>query len=255
MLQHLLKILSLAVLLQAVVACNSAPDKRTLQYLNTQGFGNRYRGNAYVENWLAIGDLLEINDSFNDDLKGVAATVDIDGTVVLPELGAVRVAGLTRTGVEALLMEKYSPYYDQLDIKARITTRNKKYFVFGEVSAQGEQPFPGDLTLFQAVTKANPNASTANLGRVRLIRADPKDPFVQTYDLGDMVSHGYSTFNVLVQEDDIIYVPPTLMAEVGYFIDTLIFPAKQVLTSLSTAIFSLSFFTGSGAFRNQQSIF
>jgi hypothetical protein len=42
---------------------------------------------------------------------------------------------------------------------------------------------------------------------------------------------------------------------VGYFIDTLIFPAKQVLTSLSTAIFSLSFFTGSGAFRNQQSIF
>lgn len=247
-------LLVLACLFQALAGCNSAPDKRTLQYLNTQGFGNRYSGNAEEENWLAIGDQLVIADGYNPELN-LAAGVDIDGTVVLPELGAVRVAGLTRTGVEALLMEKYSPYFDSLDIKVKITTRNKKYYVFGEVAQQGEVDFPGDLTLFQAVTRANPKDETANLGRVRLIRADPKDPFVQTYDLGDMISHGYSTFNVKVQENDIIYVPPSMMAEIGYFLDTLFFPVKQVLSGLASAIFSLSFFTGTGAFAAQNGIF
>lgn len=247
-------LLVLACLFQALAGCNSAPDKRSLQYLNTQGFGNRYSGNAEEENWLAIGDQIEMADGYNEALN-LAATVDIDGTVVLPELGAVRVAGLTRTGVEALLMEKYSPYFDSLDIKVKITTRNKKYFVFGEVGTQGEVPFPGDLTLFEAVTRANPKDETANLGRVRLIRADPKDPFVQTYDLGDMISHGYSTFNVKVQENDIIYVPPSMMAEIGYFLDTLFFPIKQVLSGLASAIFSLSFFTGTGAFAASNGIF
>jgi protein involved in polysaccharide export with SLBB domain len=255
MVRTLIFLLSFACLLQALAGCNSSPDKRTLQYLNTQGFGNRYSGNAEEENWLAIGDQLSIADSYNTDLDNITVTVDIDGTVVLPELGAVRVAGLTRTGVEALLMEKYSPYYDRLDIKVKITTRNKKYYVFGETSTQGEVDFPGDLTLFQAVTRAGPKDETANLGRVRLIRADPKDPFVQTYDLGDMISHGYSTFNVQVQENDIIYVPPSMMAEIGYFLDTLFFPVKQVLTGLASAIFSLSFFTGTGNFANASSIF
>lgn len=254
MVRTVIFLLVLACLLQALAGCNSAPDKRTLQYLNTQGFGNRYSGNAEEENWLAIGDQLEIADGYNDELN-LGATVDIDGTVVLPELGAVRVAGLTRTGVEALLMEKYSPYFDSLDIKVKITTRNKKYYVFGEVAQQGEVDFPGDLTLFQAVTRAKPKDETANLGRVRLIRADPKDPFVQTYDLGDMISHGYSTFNVKVQENDIIYVPPSMMAEIGYFLDTLFFPVKQVLSGLASAIFSLSYFTGTGAFAASNGIF
>jgi hypothetical protein len=44
------------------------------------------------------------------------------------------------------------------------------------VATQGEQPFPGDLTIFEAVMRASPTKDTANLGRVRLIRADPQDP-------------------------------------------------------------------------------
>src|SRR4030095_15118022 len=105
----------------------ATPDKRILQYLNTDGFGNRYTGNAEEENWVAIGDSIGINDSYQEVLRIPSAHVDIDGTVLLPELGAVDVAGLTRTEIEALLMEKYSPYFDLLDIKVSITTGGKKY--------------------------------------------------------------------------------------------------------------------------------
>ena len=235
-----------ALLLLGLAACNATPDKRVLQYLNTDGFGNRYTGNAEEENWVAIGDTLVVSDAYNPELVLGGTQVDIDGTVLLPELGAVRVAGLTRTEIEALLMEKYSPYFDLLDIKVQIITGGKKFFIYGEVGAPGERVFPGDLTIFEAVMAAVPNKDTANLGRVRLIRADPRDPFVQTINLGDLLEAGDSTFNVHVQERDIIFVPPTMLAQLGYFLDSLLFPVKQVLNGLGGAIFAIDRFRGVG---------
>lgn len=217
-------------------SCNTMPDKRILQYLNTDGFGNRYQGNAEEENWLALSDTLAITDSYNEELN-LSAIVDIDGTVLLPELGAVLVAGYTRTEIEALLMEKYSPYYESLDIKVKIQTRGKKYFIFGEVGTQGAQDFPGDLTIFEAVTRAIPMKDSANLGRVRLIRADPRDPIILTIDIGDVIERGDSTFNMLVRERDIIYVPPTMLAQLGYFLDAILFPVKQVVQGLASAFY------------------
>lgn len=218
-------------------SCNTTPDKRIVQYLNTDGFGNRYQGNAEEENWVAIGDTLSLTDPYHTELDIPSTPVDIDGTVLLPELGAVLVAGLTRTEIQALLMEKYSPYYDLLDIKVRINTRGKKYFIFGEVGTQGEVDFPGDMTIFEAVTKASPMKDSANLGRVRLIRGDPRDPLIITVDLGDIIERGDTTFNVHVQERDIIYVPPTMLAQLGYFLDALLFPVKQVISGLSSAFY------------------
>ena len=238
-----LSILGLCLL----TACNTYPDKRLLQYLNTDGFGKRYTGNAEEENYITIGDRITLTDSYNSELEDLSRKVDIDGTVQLPQLGAVHVAGLTRTEIEALLREKYSPIYVNLDPMVSITTTGKKYFIFGEVQSEGEQPFEGDLTVFEAVRGANPLLSSANLGRVRLIRPDPKDPLIIYVDVEDMMS-GDSTFNVKVQELDIIYVPPTIVAQFGYFLENLVFPIKQVVSGLGNAMFLAG---GGRGFRNR----
>jgi len=235
-----------ALLLSLLAACSSYPDKRLLQYLNTDGFGKRYTGNAEEENYVTIGDSLDIYDSYHPDELGMTARVDIDGTVLLPELGAVQVAGMTRTEIETHLMEKYSPYYEQLDIKVRINAKGKVFFVFGEVEVEGEKPFEGDTTIFEVVAPIY-RPESANLGRVKLIRADPRDPFVMTIDVTQMFD-GDSTWNVHVQELDIIYVPPTMLAQLGYFIDTLLFPVRQVVGSLSSALFG---FGGRGGYNRR----
>ena len=232
-------------------ACNSYPDKRLLQYLNTDGFGKRYTGNAEEENYVTIGDRIILTDSYNEELNELPALkVDIDGTVQLPELGAVHVAGLTRTEIEALLREKYSPIYTDVDPMVAIRTENKKYFIFGEVGLEGEKKFEGDLTVFEAVRGADPLLSSANLGRVRLIRADPKDPLIIYVDIEDMMS-GDSTFNVKVQELDIIFVPPTLFAQFGYFLENLVFPIKQVGSGLGNALFLVGGGGGGRGFRRR----
>jgi polysaccharide export outer membrane protein len=231
----LLARLVLAGTILSLAACDSTPDKRLLQNLNTQGFGNRYSGNAEVENWVSIGDSISVTDSYHPtEIKGTVR-VDIDGTVLLPEIGTVQVAGRTRTEIEALLMEKYSPYYELIDVKVKIqagTTGGKKFFIFGEVSGQGAQPFTGDITIFEAVTAAKPKPETANLGRVRLIRADPRDPQVLIINLSEMINTGDSTFNVLIHERDIIFVPPTMMAQLGYFLQAILFPVTIVMNSI-----------------------
>jgi protein involved in polysaccharide export with SLBB domain len=215
--------------------CSStAPDKRLLQYLNDKGFGKRYTGNAEDQNYVTIGDTVSITDAFHLELT-VAQPVDIDGTIILPEIGAVHVAGQTRSELEAFLTQKYSPYYEQLKIDVRISTRNKLYFVFGEVLAKGEKQFSGNLTVFEAVMSANPDERTANLARTQVIRADPRDPLVIPVNISALF-RGDSTDNIQIQELDIIYVPPTMIAQFGYFLSDLIFPITSVLRQLSSAI-------------------
>lgn len=225
-----------AALAAALCACAStAPDKRLLQYLNDDGFGNRYTGNAEEQNYVTIGDTISITDAYHPDLT-TTQQVDVDGTVVLREIGAVHVAGQTRSELEAFLMQKYAPYYEQLDIDVMLGTGGKFFFVFGEVRQEGKQPFPGDLTVFEAVMDAMPDDRSANLGRVRVIRADPRDPLIIYVNLAEMLEIGDSTFNIHIQERDIIVVPPTFLAEVGYFLTKLLFPVTEVFRELSSSL-------------------
>ncbi len=219
-----------------LASCNTAPDKRLLQYLNRDGFGNSYVGNAEEENYVSIADSVNFEDTLHPTEVRASAKVSIDGTILAPLIGAVHVAGYTRSELEAFLTEKYSSYYAETDIKAVITAAGKQYFIYGEVNNEGSQRFEGDLTLFEAVMSAGPDKNSANLGRVRLVRPDPVDPIVLTFNVGDMVLTGDSTFNVHVRERDIILVPPTLLAQVGYFLEGLLFPVNQVLRSLGQAI-------------------
>jgi len=227
----------LLLLLLALCACSStSPDKRLLQYLNDKGFGNRYTGNAEDQNYVTIGDTIAISDSYHTELDQTQR-VDVDGTVVLPEIGAVHVAGQTRTELEAFLTQKYTPYYEQLKIDVRLTTSGKFYFIFGEVIGEGKKPFPGDLTVFEAVTEAGIDARTANLGRVRVIRADPRDPLIIPVNMASMFKAGDSTDNILIQERDIIYVPPTMIAQLGYFLSDLLFPITTVINQFASAFY------------------
>lgn len=217
--------------------CASAGlDKRVLQHLNTDGFGNRYTGNAEEENYVTIGDRVTFADTFHPELK-LQSAVDIDGTIMVPEAGPVHVAGLTRSEIEGLLTQKLSPYYTQTDIRVIIAASAKFYYVIGEVPGPGPRPFRGDLTIMEAIMLARPSQHTGNLGRVELIRADPRDPFVLEVDVSNMLQSGDTTFNVHVHERDILYVPPTLLKQVADFVSSLIVPFTSALQTVFQSLF------------------
>ena len=232
---HLLLLL-LIVASAGLSACHSAPSKRTLQYMNQEGFGRRYSGNALEENYVTIGDRVQIADVRHPELE-LTTIVDIDGTILLPEVGRIHVAGYTRSDLEAVLTERYAAYYlDPTEIVVDVATSNKVFWVLGEVRRGGEFEFKGSETVIDAIVTALPNRDSANLGRIMLIRADPLDPLRLPVNYWD-ITRGDSSTNYTLMENDIVWVPPTVLAELGYFIRQLIYPFTTVVQAISSAFF------------------
>lgn len=219
-----------------------SPDKRILQYLNKEGFGKRYVGNAQEQNYISIGDTVTYVDALDPTVVRGVERVDIDGTIQLPEVGAVWVAGLTREEAETYFDQKLSAFFVETDVKVSINSGNAKiYYVIGEVDRPGAKPYLGDTTLFDAVVEAQPTEHTSNLGRVRLIRADPRDPLVLTADVSDMWENGDSTYNVQVREYDVIYVPPTFFKQIADLASGIVVPVTSVLSSVLNVIFRFQY--------------
>jgi protein involved in polysaccharide export with SLBB domain len=82
--------------------------------------------------------------------------VGADGAIQYPELGAIKVAGLTPLEVSAELTRRLSASYirnPQVTVEVE-SSPTKKVTVSGEVRAPNVYPFGGDLTLLDAVTLA-----------------------------------------------------------------------------------------------------
>ncbi len=221
--------------------CRATEEKRVFQYLNDSGFGTRASGDANTENYLVIGDSVSISDTIHPELKVSPQEVDVDGTISLPDVGQVNVLGMTRRRLEAFLTETYATLYERNDFKVEIRsaagTSGKKYFVVGEVGKQGAVAFEGDKTIIEAVLEAGPKEETANLSRVLLIRGDPVDPLIITINFHDFIDYGDTTYNVLVRENDIVYIPPTFIGTIGNFVKRLIYPITVVVQPLQSLIF------------------
>lgn len=217
-----------------VSGCSSTPaDKRVLQYLNQQGFGKRYVGNAQEQNYVTVGDTVLYLDTKHPDEVSGSERVDIDGTITLPEVGAVYVAGYTREDLETYLTQKLSVYYAETDVQVKLASApsSKVYYVL-EGGRYAEIPFDGNTTLFEAVMRAGPSAYDANLRRVQLIRADPRDPFILTADVTEIWRVGDSTYNVQLREFDIVYIPPTIIKQFADVIAGIFSPFVSAFGSL-----------------------
>ena len=68
--------------------------------------------------------------------------MQIDGTILLPELRAVVVAGYTRAELEAYLTALYSPYYQENDFVVDIQTRASASSSSARSMSEGEENFP-----------------------------------------------------------------------------------------------------------------
>ncbi len=235
--------LSLLMASGVMAACNTTPDKRILQLLNQEGFGHPYAGNAELENYVTVGDRFTWADELDTDgIRGGSASIEVDGTVTIENVGTFPVAGMTRSELESYLTQRFSAFYTETSIKILQlnATARKVFYVVGEVPQPGARPFVGGQTVFDVVLDSNPDQATANLGRVRLIRPDPVDPLIIEIDTRDFIQYGDTTFNIRVQERDIIYIPPTIFGYIANFLVAVTAPFTAVLQSISLALLGFS---------------
>lgn len=118
------------------------------------------------------GDVLDVTVFGNEDLSRTT-TVQTDGSISVPLLGDVAVAGLGVEEVEARLEELYGRDYlvnPQVEVRVR-EYQSQQVIVVGEVANPGKKPLRGATRLIDALVEAGGFKPTAS-GEVVVTRSD-----------------------------------------------------------------------------------
>ncbi|NLU19141.1 MAG: hypothetical protein GXW89_00315 [Phycisphaerae bacterium] len=171
-------------------------------------------------------DILAISSPTCPELDGEAQPVGPDGKITLKLIGEVKVSGLTPREVAARLTELMGVYYVDPEVSVRVVAfESKKIFVFGEVANPGARPFTGRDSVLSVLATCVLNRGAWG-AQVKVIRPGPsKDERHEiVVNVDRIVQTGDTRSNVLLQEGDIIYVPPTPLAWLGHRIDDVLYP-------------------------------
>jgi protein involved in polysaccharide export with SLBB domain len=230
------------------MGCHSLGERMEIEQLTVPpggGLGRRARGDMQVENYAAFGDSLLITldpamagYALQDPQLGLLSapqTVAVDGTIFLPVIGRLAVHGLTETQIESLIKHRLANYYEiEVNLSVRIVNNpvSKTIFVYGESQNKGAISLfmfrqGSDVTMLDVISRIGPTP-LANLGRVRLVRPDPRNPLIMEVNIREIIQTGISTYNVKIKEDDIVYIPPTFLGSVTRFVERLVYPFQSL---------------------------
>ena len=230
------------LLLTLLTSCAGYEEKAIRQLLIEKGFGTRAEGRATIENYVSGGDgVVFVMDPVTLASPGAerlvllsqVQSVGLDGTILLPYVGPVMILGLTERELKRLVESQLATLFNmELRVEAKIVDRGKGFYAFGEVEKKGRMPYrKADLTLLEAVTQVMPTA-LANMGRVRLIKPDAVNPIVIEVNIRQMILTGNTRYNLAVEENDFIYIPPTWIGGLARFIEKLVQPISVAVRSL-----------------------
>ncbi|HUF47149.1 MAG TPA: polysaccharide biosynthesis/export family protein [Vicinamibacterales bacterium] len=168
---------------------------------------------------VSAGDQLDVR-VWGVDLYTGRYPVAPDGTLDFPDLGTVKVAGLTTREIEADLARRlkdggYFLQAPQITV-ALEQAENQRVTVSGAVAAPSVIQFAGELTVFEAIVRAG-QATTAASDEVLIIRApgasgngspDPVDPALPAFLTVDLkaLRNGDMTNNLRLHDGDTVIV-------------------------------------------------
>lgn len=160
-----------------------------------------------------------------------------DGKVSFEAVGEVEAAGKTPAQVADALKEKAAQLYtlpgdSPIDVRI-VAYASKVYYVLGQVDRPGPKVYSGRDTLLNALALAGPNPMAWE-ERVQVIRPSADEnirPRIFEVNFDRMIAHGDISKDVLLQEGDIIYVPPTVLAAVAMKIEEAIRPIARAFSA------------------------
>lgn len=153
------------------------------------------------------------------DTQGVVSS---DGTLVMPLVGELQVAGLTRSGFEEKVRQALREYIREeivLTVSIRNTSRDM-VSVLGSVRDPSNYPVIGQASLFEVLSMAGGTLEDADLRNIRVYRQH--SPLVQSrVDLTWHLEQGQIDSSPLhIQPGDIILVPrkDNMVRELSFFL-------------------------------------
>lgn len=166
------------------------------------------------------GDKLAVVFSYIEDLNQRELIVLSDGSVTLPGIDRVVVAGRTVTEADSIITSKYAESYKNPDLSILVEeTQGRRVYVMGEVIKPGLYSVPhGGIDILSAIGAAGGFNKDAKKSNTVLVRMTEDGYFCQEIDLSHFQTiAGISSVGVNLETYDVIYVPRSRIGDFSYF--------------------------------------
>lgn len=199
-----------------------------------QAFVKPYEVNVTTDHYiLQPPDEIEIHCTQVPEVHLQRQRIRPDGKVSFEGIGEVEAAGKTPAQVATILKEKIGQLYSvpgDHPVDVRIAAYGSKvFYVVGQVMRPGPMNYTGRDSVLTALAATYPNP-LAWKERVQVIRpAATEDAVPRIFEANfkKMTEHGDTSKDVLLQEGDIVYVPPTVLAAIGMVLEEFISPVAR----------------------------
>lgn len=162
---------------------------------------------------VAIGDSLEVYVWQNADLTKIV-NIGPDGTISYPLVGRIHAAGLTLVQLEEKFTSELAKFIKSPQVAIMVQqfseTKPNRVIVLGAVGAPGVYSYKGSISLLEALAQAGDFREDAKDDTVIIVRGNfTKNPQVIKVNARSIIRKGTSRKEIIMQSNDVIYVPRT----------------------------------------------
>lgn len=176
---------------------------------------------------LSIGSVHNVYNVSEEYGKWVM--INEQGEVVLPQVGKVKLGGLSNKEAVVYLEKIYSKFIQNPIINVRVL--NNQATVLGEVRKPGNYLFSSNsLRLAELIGKSEGFTDFARTSRIKIIHADGSSFMADYTDINTLTDE-----NMLILPGDVIYVPPTSGKKVDRVTGKLI-PIASLITAVAVLL-------------------
>ncbi len=187
------------------------PFKRDLRQFGYDFFKNSAQLSAAMDNMpvggdynIGPGDVLSITlwGSINARHE---LTVDRNGEITIPKVGAVKVWGVTFDQLKGIIHKAISQYYKNYEMNVTLgKLRTIQVFVVGEVEFPGSYPVTSLSTVVNALSAAGGPTKNGSLRSIKVSRNGKPSADVDLYDI---MLRGDRHNDIRLQNGDTVFVP------------------------------------------------
>ena len=154
---------------------------------------------------LGPGDTLRIRIWGSGLDAEYTGAIEKDGTINVPQIGIVSVAGLKYGSVEGVIREAAEKYVQGINISVSLDQlRSMEIYVVGSVRQPGIHLVPAFSTVLGGLLAGGGVGKSGSLRQIKLFR---NGNLVKAVDIYDLMLKGTRESDVILEDRDVIFVP------------------------------------------------
>ncbi len=155
-------------------------------------------------------------------------TVRPDGMITVQLIGDVQAGGRTTTEIASDIENRIGRYKRGAVVTVALASAQSSLVtVLGEVKNPSSFPLTRQMRVSEAIGTVGDVTLFANSDDIVVVRSLPSTEVIDV-DI-DAIRSGDLSTNVQLYGGDIVYVPPTVLAQIGYAINMVLFPFQPFL--------------------------